>query len=175
MRRIYHFLCSIVYFLRCLFLGIKYKKGVKIRKGVKRGRGTKIILSENCWLGENSVFWGGGTITLGSNTHIGSYSSIYASKEGGVTFGNNVNCARNLFLIDASHSYNDKTELICKQKMIIESITIGNNVWIGANCTILKGVSIGDGCVIGACALVNKKYGDNVVIGGVPAKIIKYR
>jgi maltose O-acetyltransferase len=51
-------------------------------------------------------------------------------------------------------------------------ITIGNNVWISANVTICPGVTLGDNVVVGAGAVVNKSFPSNVVIAGVPAKII---
>lgn len=54
-------------------------------------------------------------------------------------------------------------------------IIIGNDVWIGANVIILPGVSIGDGAVIAAGAVVNKNVDAYAIVGGVPAKIIKYR
>ena len=52
-------------------------------------------------------------------------------------------------------------------------VTIGNDVWIGANCTILPGVTIGNNVVVAAGAVVTKDVPDNCVVGGVPAKIIK--
>lgn len=52
-------------------------------------------------------------------------------------------------------------------------ITIGDNVWIGANATICPGVTLGNGVVVGAGAVVTKSFPDNLVIGGVPAKILK--
>lgn len=52
-------------------------------------------------------------------------------------------------------------------------ITIGDNVWIGANATICPGVTLGNNVVVGAGAVVTKDFPDNVVIGGVPAQIIK--
>lgn len=52
-------------------------------------------------------------------------------------------------------------------------ISIGNRVWIGLNATILKGVTIGEGAVIAAGAVVNKDVPPNCLVGGVPAKIIK--
>lgn len=54
-----------------------------------------------------------------------------------------------------------------------ESIFIGDNVWIGANATILPGVSIGDGAIIAAGAIVTKNVPSNVIVGGIPATIIK--
>ena len=52
-------------------------------------------------------------------------------------------------------------------------IVIGKNVWIGANATIVPGVTIGNGSIIAAGAVVTKDVPENVVVGGVPAKIIK--
>ena len=52
-------------------------------------------------------------------------------------------------------------------------ITIGDNVWLGGGATILPGVTLGDNVVVGAGAVVTKSFGDNVVIAGNPAKIIK--
>lgn len=52
-------------------------------------------------------------------------------------------------------------------------VTIGNHVWIGGNCTILPGITIGSNVVVAAGAVVTKDVPDNCVVGGVPAKIIK--
>jgi maltose O-acetyltransferase len=52
-------------------------------------------------------------------------------------------------------------------------VTIGDNVWIGANATICPGVTLGNGVVVGAGAVVTKSFPDNVVVGGVPARILK--
>lgn len=56
---------------------------------------------------------------------------------------------------------------------IAKPITIGNDVWIGANCTILPGVTIGNNVVVAAGAVVTKDVPDNCVVAGVPAKKIK--
>ena len=55
---------------------------------------------------------------------------------------------------------------------VAEPVRIGNDVWIGQNAVILPGVTIGDDCVIGACALVTKDVPSGSVVGGVPAKVI---
>lgn len=57
----------------------------------------------------------------------------------------------------------------------IKPITIGNDVWIGAGAIVLDGVSIGDGAIVAAGAVVTKDVPAFAVVGGVPAKIIKYR
>lgn len=57
----------------------------------------------------------------------------------------------------------------------VKDVYIGKNVWIGANVTLLPGVHIGEGAVIGACACVTKDVPDYALVGGCPAKVIKYR
>ncbi len=54
-------------------------------------------------------------------------------------------------------------------------VTIGNDVWIGANVVILPGIAIGNGAIIAAGAIVTKDVDDYAIVGGVPAKVIKYR
>lgn len=52
-------------------------------------------------------------------------------------------------------------------------VTVGEDVWIGGNCTILPGVTIGNNVVVAAGAVVTKDVPDNCVVAGVPAKILK--
>lgn len=56
-----------------------------------------------------------------------------------------------------------------------QGIVIGNDVWIGAQTTILKGAMIRDHAVIGANSIVNSEISENVIAAGNPAKVIKYR
>jgi len=68
-----------------------------------------------------------------------------------------------------------RNELIRQQLHRKEPIVIGNDVWIGANVTVLKGVRIGDGAVIGAGSVVTKDIPDYCVAVGNPAKVVKKR
>ncbi len=61
------------------------------------------------------------------------------------------------------------------QGMRISEVVIGNDVWIGMRVIIMPGVKVGDGAVIGAGAVVTKDVPDFAIVGGVPAKIIRYR
>jgi acetyltransferase-like isoleucine patch superfamily enzyme len=56
-----------------------------------------------------------------------------------------------------------------------EVVKIGNDVWIGANCVIVDGVTIGDGAIVAANSVVNKDLGDYEIVGGVPARLIRKR
>ena len=74
-----------------------------------------------------------------------------------------------------NHNYSDLELPIRLQGVNHKGIKIGNNVWIGAKSTILDGSVIGNGTVVAAGAVVRGQFPDNVVLAGVPAKIIKYR
>lgn len=155
-------------------LGVQYHEGVHLGKRIRRTDGTTIVINKGVWIANDCLFWGGGTVTLGENTHLGEGSRIFASPEsagGGVIFGNDVNCATGLYVIDCDHGFRGEG-LIRKQPMVVKRIVIGNDIWIAAHVTILKGTTIGDRSVVGACALCNKQYPPHSVIGGVPGKVI---
>ena len=159
---------------QCRRLHIKYVEGAYIGKNVQRWGDVNVVLGKNVRIGSNTILWGTGTIVIGDNSHIGENSWIYSNCNGGVTIGDDVNVAANLYLIDSNHKF-EKGQLIREQDLESEHISIGNDVWIGANVTIIKGARIGNGCVIGAASLVNKSFPDNSIIGGVPAKVLKTR
>ena len=70
----------------------------------------------------------------------------------------------------------DRTDIpMDKQGSIVKGVTIGNDVWIGMRSIIMPGVKIGNGAVIGAGAVVTKDVPDYAIVGGVPAKVIRYR
>jgi acetyltransferase-like isoleucine patch superfamily enzyme len=88
-----------------------------------------------------------------------------------VKFGNNVFVAPNCCFTTAGHPVdvrqrNKGLEYACP-------ITVGNNVWIGAGCTILAGVEIGDNSIIGAGSVVTKSIPSNVIAVGVPCKVLR--
>ena len=81
--------------------------------------------------------------------------------------------------ISSFHNYENDDEKIKKMNLCREmrkgGITVGNDVWIGTKALILSGVTIGDGAIIAAGAVVTKDVPPYAIVGGVPAKVIKYR
>lgn len=95
--------------------------------------------------------------------------ACYIQAVNGINIGKNFLFAPGLKLISSNHDVDDYSISI-KEK----PISIGDNVWIGANVSILPGVTLGNNCIIGAGAVVTKSFlEDNVIIAGNPAKIIK--
>lgn len=62
-----------------------------------------------------------------------------------------------------------------QQGMRVSEVVIGNDVWIGMRVIMMPGVKVGDGAVIGAGSVVTKDVPDFAIVGGVPAKVIRYR
>ena len=76
-----------------------------------------------------------------------------------------------------THSHNiDRVDVpMGQQGSWVRKVTIGNDVWIGMRSIIMPGITIGDGAIIGAGAVVTKDVPDYAVVGGVPARIIRFR
>ena len=112
-------------------------------------------------------------INYGKNTEIG--KSVFINFDctfldlGGITIEDNVMLAPKVSLLSEGHpvAVNDR------QTLTAGKIHIKKNAWIGANVTILQGVTIGENAVVAAGAVVSKDVPANTVVGGIPAKIIK--
>ncbi len=111
-----------------------------------------------------------GFIKVGSNSGIGQSTIIYGN--GGVNIGSHVMVAGQCFIIASSHRYGLSNIPIKDQGCTAKGITIGDNVWIGAGCKILDGVTVGNDAVIAANAVVNKNVESGTIVGGVPAEVI---
>lgn len=115
----------------------------------------------------------GGSISIGNFCSLNDYCVIYGM--GGVVVGNQVLIATHTIFVSSNHSYQNSKIPIRLQQIVLREIVVEDDVWIGANCTILAGVTIGSGSVIGAGSVVNKDIPPYSVAVGVPAKIIKKR
>lgn len=128
-------------------------------------------LIQQCEIGKRTYT---GPFDMIFNAKIGSYTSISY----GVTIGppehNYHKTTAHPFIYDSFFGIVTKDNCLRNDKFD-KPIEIRSDVWIGANVTILRGVHIGDGAVIGANALVNKDVPPYAIVAGCPARIIKYR
>lgn len=108
---------------------------------------------------------------IGDNSSAGDYSQFGSA--GGIEIGNDVIMGSYISFHSENHNYEDKSILIRNQGVTSKGIKLGNNIWVGAKVTFLDGCQVGNNSVIAAGAVVKEIFPDNVVIGGVPAKILK--
>ena len=135
---------------------------------------TNVRLGKNVTLYPDVMLWGDGPIIIGDNVTIGNGTVIYASQKGGVTIGSNTSIAAQCYIIDMDHGI-QADKLIINQTNHVAPVEIGEDVWIAANVTVLKGSVIENGAVIGAKSLVKGNIPDDAIVVGAPAKVIKYR
>lgn len=112
-------------------------------------------------------------INYGKNTKIGknvfiNFDCVFLDL-GGITIEDNVQLAPRVSLLSEGHPIAAQD----RQTLTTGKIHIKKNAWIGANATILKGVTIGENSVVAAGAVVSKDFPDNVIVSGIPAKVIK--
>lgn len=134
---------------------------------------AKKIVAEcgtNVNIERNAVF--GPLLKIGDNSGIGINCEIY----GPVTIGKNVMMGPEVVIYTSGHRHN-RTDIPMGEQGDdgVKPVEIGNDVWIGRRAIILPGVKIGNGCIIGAGAIVTKDVPDYSVAVGVPAKVVKNR
>ncbi len=115
----------------------------------------------------------GNKLKIGNNVGINHYCFI--GVRGDIIIGDNVIFGPRVNIFSENHNYDDLNTPIKHQGVTKDKTTIGNDVWIGANVSIMSGVNVGKGCIIAAGAVVTKDIPEYSIIGGVPAKIIKNR
>ncbi|WP_299325045.1 DapH/DapD/GlmU-related protein [uncultured Maribacter sp.] len=169
-------------------LYLKYVKKHIIGENAKVGYSSKLI--GNNIIGENCSFIGsklGFASYISKDTHlqdvkIGNYCSIgpnVLSIHGTHPTKKYVSTHPAFFSTDFAYSYT-KEQLFKEKPEPLESnepykTLIGNDVWVGASVNIIEGVKLGDGCIVAAGSLVNKDVEPYSIVGGVPAKHIRYR
>lgn len=124
---------------------------------------------------QRGVYFGKGlNISIGDYSGIGA-DSVIGNANAEVSIGNNTLIGQELIIYTHTHRYMERSKLIQEQGGIDKPVRIGSDVWIGSRVTIMPGVIINDGAVIGAGAVVTHDVPPFAIIGGVPARVIKYR
>lgn len=140
------------------------------------GDNNKIIIGRNCTIQKGCNIWIIGnncSIVIGDDTRIGANCAIEVQEDNQhITVGKDNLWSHNIRLRnnDSHFIYDRETG---QRTNFPREIEIGNHVWIAAFATILKGVRVGDGSVIGTHALVTKEVPESVVVVGIPAKVVQ--
>lgn len=131
-----------------------FGRDVRIREGVIIGSPEQIELGDNVRLNPGAYLDGRcGGIEIGDRVLIGPYAVIVSS----------------------NHCIPNKRGRIFEAGNEGEKIIIGKDSWLGAQASVLSGVNVGEGVVVGAGSVVTKDLGDFTIAAGVPAKVIKER
>ncbi|WP_118973733.1 acyltransferase [Taibaiella koreensis] len=124
--------------------------------------------------GKDILMYGEGTIVTGADSYVGEYSTWQAAKGYKIVIGqgcmisHNVRCYTQSAIPDYDFSIKPIPEKY-------GDVIIGDYVWIGANAFINPGIRIGNNSVIGANSVVTKDVAENAIVGGVPARLIRYK
>ncbi|MHA6691025.1 acyltransferase [Devosia sp. A449] len=130
---------------------------------------THLVLGEQSWIAGHALVRG--DVEFGAHTTINPYAMI----SGRVRCGDGVRIASHVSIVGFNHGFDDPSVPIHTQKHETLGITIEDDVWIGANAVVLDGVTIGKGAVVAAGAVVSKNVPPLAIVGGVPAKLVRYR
>ena len=137
---------------------------------------------------------GYGRLRLGRWVYIGTGNAIRCH-EGNLTIGdkcvfgrkNTINCyldieigrecifADWIYICDFDHRYDDVSLPIRKQGIVKSPVKIGDDCWFGEKTSVMRGVEVGDGAIVASHALVNRDVPPKAIVGGVPARVLKYR
>ena len=170
-KRVYHTKISFSCYLKKIeniFIGKRVKVFRQVTLDASHG---SIVLGDNVTL--NSHVFLLHSVEIQEGSELNNFTRIDGT--GHVFIGKNVLIGPNVQIISYTHEYNNRAILIKDQGSTKKSITIDNDVWIGASSVILAGVHIGEGAVIGAGSVVIKDVEAYAVVAGVPAKKIKTR
>lgn len=117
--------------------------------GVGAGVRSRVTLGMNCWINDGCTFDASADITLGNGVAVG----------------------HEVLLITSTHEIGPHFYRAGRSTNL--PIEIGDGAWIGARSTVLPGVTIGRGAVVAAGSVVNRSVADNVLVAGVPARVVR--
>jgi acetyltransferase-like isoleucine patch superfamily enzyme len=166
-------------FWKCILMssGGKIGSNVKIYESVRINCGHMgaISIGDDVRILRNVTIStsGMGKISIGNNVHIGEGTIIYSDME--ITIGDNVVIGPQNVIVDFDHIYDNLDVPIIKQGHNAQRIIIEGDVWVSSHCSVIRGVIISKGSVIGAGSVVNKDIPAYSVACGVPVKVIKKR
>lgn len=128
--------------------------------------GHNLCISRQCYFDRPKQ------VKFGDNVFINKFCQFHIGySDATIEIGDNVFIGMDVCFVCPTHkigSYRQRAG-----KSIHKGIIVGNGSWIGARCTVLPGVKIGEGCVIAAGSIITKDIPNNTMYGGVPAKFIK--
>lgn len=158
---------------------LRYSSGGAVRVSRDARVSPQALVSGNVRIGAETAVMPHVVIRAGGNrsVRIGSHCSLnpYVCIFGGATIGDNVRIATHVVIVPMQHRF-DRTDVpIHGQGVSSKGVVIEDDVWIGMNVSILDGVTIGRGAIVGAGAVVTKSVPAEAIVVGNPARVLRYR
>ncbi len=172
--------------------GVVFGANVSLRHPHKIRLGDDVVVDDNCVLDAKGE--GNRGITVGNRVFIGR-NSILTCKDGDLEIGDDVsigfNCtlfsgskvrvgsstlvAAYCFLVGGGHEFDGLDIPVIEQDRPSKGIEMGDNVWLGAHVTVLDGVRVGSGAIVGAASVVGEDVPEGTIVAGAPARVIRQR
>lgn len=139
--------------------------------------GDEIHFGHDVSIGRHSEFYAdmGGAIRVGNRVSFNSQCHINASGGGEIRIGSLCLIGPGVVMRTGQHKFSDRGRPIRDQGNKYGDISVDQDVWVGANAVILSGVAIGSGAIIAAGAVVTRDVDAYAIVGGVPARVLRYR
>ena len=120
----------------------------------------------------------GGKCSFSGKIHLGhncNFNGMIIQGNGSIYIGDNFHSGIECMIITQNHNYDTGVSIPYDKTFLYKTISIKDNVWLGNRVTIIGDVTIGEGAIVAAGSVVVKDIPDYAIVGGNPAKVIKYR
>ena len=154
-----------------LYRGMNGTKGIVLRYALYKSICPKF--GDCVSIFPNVYIMNAENLSIGDNVSI--HPMSYLEAYGGIEIGNEVSIAHGVTIMSVSHGYKDLDIPIRRQELIPMSVKLEDDIWIGAKATLLGGVCVGNGSIVGANAVVTKDIPPFSISAGCPARIINSR
>lgn len=152
--------------------GASIGRGAALRANTQASPG--ITLSAQASLKDGVVLNANtGRITIGERSWVGPYCVIYGN--GGVDIGRDVMIAAHTLITSVGHEHESLEVPMMHQPLRLAPVRIEDDVWIGARCTLLPGITVGRGAIVGAGSVVTRDVAPWTIVGGTPARVVGQR
>lgn len=172
-RRLFELLCTLCSYTYWIWVAKRFSYNV-----INNVRGLRLAkIGKDTNIHPTTMIREGEYVTIGDHCLINHNNLIQAGKSpaGSITLGNYVHTGANVVFLGFNHGFYTREIPTKEQDYMDAPIVVGDDVWIGTGAIILAGVTIGKGAIIAAGAVVNKDVPEYSIVGGVPAKVLKYR
>jgi acetyltransferase-like isoleucine patch superfamily enzyme len=161
--------------LRGQAVGVSVQPTVQVRSADRLRLGRDAAIDHGVFLHCGGTEWsmGEGGIVIGARTYVGPGSTLFGA--GGIELGDDVLVSPGVVITSHQHTFTRLDAPIREQPLEFGRVVIESDVWIGANATVLPGVTIGAGSIIGAGAVVAHDVQPRCIAVGVPAREVRGR